>query len=196
MERILTILGKRRNQGLAAALLALLCCPALGESSATAITLEQNKFLFPEARHESIGQLVSQFIQNSHYNRVAVDDKLSSQVLDLYIERLDRNRMYLLSGDIEYFEKYRYELDDIVKSKPLDPVYEIFEVYQTRLRERLTFALRQLETAWEKNKAAYRALILTGAKGNSPELQRLKKNNDAYQRVADTLHDLIDEMRD
>ena len=140
------IFGKRRIQGLAAAMLALLCCPALGDSSASANTLEQNKFLFPESRHESIGELVARFIRNSHYNRVAVDDELSSKVLDLYIERLDRNRMYLLSGDIEYFEKYRYELDDVVKSKPLDPVYEIFEVYQTRLRERLTFALRQLET--------------------------------------------------
>ena len=140
------IFGKRRIQGLAAAMLALLCCPALGDSSASANTLEQNKFLFPESRHESIGELVARFIRNSHYNRVAVDDELSSKVLDLYIERLDRNRMYLLSGDIEYFEKYRYELDDVVKSKPLDPVYEIFEVFQTRLRERLTFALRQLET--------------------------------------------------
>lgn len=140
------IFGKCRIQGLAAAMLALLCCPALGDSSASANTLEQNKFLFPESRHESIGELVARFIRNSHYNRVAVDDELSSKVLDLYIERLDRNRMYLLSGDIEYFEKYRYELDDVVKSKPLDPVYEIFEVFQTRLRERLTFALRQLET--------------------------------------------------
>ncbi len=136
---------KCRIQGLAAALLALLCCPALGDSTVNTATLEQNKFLFPEARHEKIGELVSQFIQNSHYNQVAVDDELSSKVLDLYIETLDRNRMYLLADDIEFFEKYRYGLDDIVKSKPLDPVYEIFEVYQTRLRERLTFALRQLE---------------------------------------------------
>ena len=142
----MTIFEKCRNRGLAAALVALLCVPALGDSSASTAALGQNKLLFPETRHERIGELVSQFIQNSHYNRVAVDDELSSRVLDLYIESLDRNRMYLLATDIEYFEKYRYELDDIVKSKPLDPVYEIFEVYQTRLRERLTFALRQLET--------------------------------------------------
>ncbi len=142
----MTIFEKCRNRGLAAALVALLCVPALGDSPASTAALGQNKFLFPETRHERIGELVSQFIQNSHYNRVAVDDELSSRVLDLYIESLDRNRMYLLATDIEYFEKYRHELDDIVKSKPLDPVYEIFEVYQTRLRERLTFALRQLET--------------------------------------------------
>jgi carboxyl-terminal processing protease len=54
--------------------------------------------------------------------------------------------MYLLKGDIEYFETYRYELDDLVKSKPLDPVFDMYQVYQTRVRERLTFALEQLET--------------------------------------------------
>jgi carboxyl-terminal processing protease len=53
--------------------------------------------------------------------------------------------MYLLKGDIEYFETYRYDLDDLVKSKPLDPVFEMYQVYQTRVRERLTFALEQLE---------------------------------------------------
>jgi carboxyl-terminal processing protease len=76
---------------------------------------------------------------------VAVDDELSSKVYDLFIESLDRNRMYLLEGDIEYFESLRYELDDIVKSKPMDPVFEVFQIYQTRVRERLSYALTQLE---------------------------------------------------
>ena len=53
--------------------------------------------------------------------------------------------MYLLQGDIEYFDTYRYQLDDIVKSKPMDPVFEMYEVFQTRTRERLTYALSQLE---------------------------------------------------
>jgi len=108
--------------------------------------LLSHTLLYPEPRHENIGELVAQFIQKSHYNHVSIDDELSSKVLDFYIKNLDRNRMYLLASDIEYFERYRYQLDDIVKSKPLDPVYEMFEVYQTRVRERLDFALAQLET--------------------------------------------------
>ena len=121
--------------------LALLSWPALGNNSA----LDQESFLFPEPRHEKIGELITQFVQQQHYNHVAVDDELSSRVLDLFIESLDGNRMYLLKGDIEYFETYRYELDDLVKSKPLDPVFEMYQVYQTRVRERLNFALEQLD---------------------------------------------------
>ncbi|MGB5335284.1 MAG: carboxy terminal-processing peptidase [Woeseiaceae bacterium] len=131
----------RQIHWLAAAVVTFLSFPALTSTSA----VEQNTFLFPEQRHEKIGELVTQFIQNSHYMHIAVDDDLSSQVMDMYIESLDRNRMYLLASDVAYFDNYRYQLDDIVKSKPLDPVFEVFEVYQTRVRERLTFALSQLE---------------------------------------------------
>lgn len=102
--------------------------------------------LGPELRHEKIGQLVSEFIQKSHYRHAAVNDELSSMVLDRYIEALDNNRMYLLASDVDAFETYRYQLDDMVRAEPLDPVFEMFEVYRTRVRERLNFALQQLET--------------------------------------------------
>jgi carboxyl-terminal processing protease len=101
--------------------------------------------LAPEPRHENIGQLITQFIQKSHYLRISVDDELSSKVMDRYIEALDRNRMYLLASDIEFFERYRYELDDLVRNEPLDPVFDMFSIYRTRLRERFEFALSLLE---------------------------------------------------
>jgi carboxyl-terminal processing protease len=126
MEKILTILEQRRTRGLAIGLLAVLSLPALSNSDNSAADtpsdVDEIELLFPEQRHENIAELVA------------------------YIKNLDRNRMYLLASDIEYFERYRYQLDDIVKSKPLDPVYEMFEVYQTRVRERLNFALSQLES--------------------------------------------------
>ena len=106
----------------------------------------EDESLHPDPRHESVGELVTEFIQKSHYLHVSVDDELSSRVMDRYIEALDGNRMYLLQSDIEFFESYRYKLDDMVRSKPLDPVYEMFSVYQTRVRERLEFALAELET--------------------------------------------------
>ncbi|MGI9237703.1 MAG: carboxy terminal-processing peptidase [Woeseiaceae bacterium] len=132
----------RQTHWLGAAVVTFLSIQAFATTSA----VEQNTFLFPEQRHEKIGELITQFIQNSHYMHIAVDDDLSSRVMDVYIESLDRNRMYLLESDVKFFDSYRYQLDDIVKSKPLDPVFEVFEIYQTRVRERLTFALSQLET--------------------------------------------------
>ncbi len=123
-------------------LIAAFALPAL----ATTDTIVADDLLEPEQRHEDIGEMITQFIQKSHYNHISVNDDLSSDVLDRYIESLDGNRMYLLASDLEYFERYRYELDDMVKSQPLDPVYEMFQVYRTRVRERFEYALVVLET--------------------------------------------------
>ncbi len=119
-----------------------------GTVAATAPTVAntQSDELSPDARHEKIGQLITEFIQKSHYRHASVDDELSSQVLDRYIEALDSNRMYLLASDVEALEQYRYLLDDMVRSEPLNPVFDMFDVYRTRVRQRLEFALLQLES--------------------------------------------------
>jgi len=124
--------------GTALALLAFGAAASTTESSSDTI-------LEPESRHENIGELVTTFIQKSHYNHISVNDELSSDVMDMYIDELDRNKVYLLASDIEFFEKYRFELDDLVRNEPLDPVFDMFGIYRTRVRERFEFALEQLE---------------------------------------------------
>ena len=140
MEIALNRYNNRRARWIAGALLGFMALPLM------ATTPMDDDGLRPDPRHESVGELVTEFIQKSHYSHISVDDELSSRVMDRYIESLDGNRMYLLESDIEFFENYRYQLDDIVRSKPLDPVFELFSVYQTRVRERLDFALSQLES--------------------------------------------------
>ena len=132
--------GVTTNRILTGLLLALYLMPA---SATQALTGDSE--LLPEARHEKIGQLVTEFIQKSHYQHAAVDDALSSKVLDRYIEALDSNRMYFLASDIEAFDQFRYQLDEMVRAEPLNPVFEMFEVYRTRVRERLEYALAQIE---------------------------------------------------
>jgi carboxyl-terminal processing protease len=123
-------------------LLGMFAAPAVATSEVPV----SDELLSPESRHENIGELVTQFVQRSHYLHVAVNDELSSNVMDSYVESLDRNRMYLLESDIEYFEKFRYQLDDIVRSEPLNPVFDMFSIYRTRVRERFNYALTQLES--------------------------------------------------
>ncbi|MDH3275664.1 MAG: carboxy terminal-processing peptidase [Gammaproteobacteria bacterium] len=124
--------------GLAAVLLA-------SQSIASTPKVQADEPLVPESRHEDIGKLVTQFVQKSHYLHIAVDDDLSSRVMDRYIESIDRNRVYLLESDIEFFEQHRHRLDDIVRNEPLDPVFDMFSIYRTRVRERFQFALTLLE---------------------------------------------------
>jgi len=126
---------------IATTLLIFVSLQALGSTEST--VLEPN--LKPVARHEQIGLMVTEFVEQSHYRHADVNDALSSQVLDRYIESMDNNRMYFLASDIDAFEKYRFELDNMIRSEPMDPVFQMFDVYRTRVRERLNFALQQLD---------------------------------------------------
>ena len=141
MERDLNAVETRRWRMSTGLLFGLLAIPALANSS----TVSTDEPLQPEQRHENIGELVTTFIQKNHYSHIAVDDELSSLVMDRYLEDLDRNRMYLLASDVEFFEKYRYELDNLVRNRPLDPVFDMFSVYRTRVRERFEFAIGLLD---------------------------------------------------
>ena len=123
----------------------LLVLAAFSANASTEELTSADMTLDPESRHENIGELVTAFIQKSHYNHIAVDDELSSNVMDTYIDELDRNRVYMLASDIAFFEEYRYQLDDIVKTEPLNPVFDMFAIYRTRVRERFEFALQLLD---------------------------------------------------
>ncbi len=118
-------------------------------SSAPSEVLEPR--LAPLPKHEKIGLLATEFVQKSHYEQSSVDDELSSRILDRYIEALDGGRMYLLASDVAAFEKYRYEIDDMLGSASMMPVFDMFEVYRTRGRERLEFALQQLDKDFDFN---------------------------------------------
>jgi carboxyl-terminal processing protease len=140
-EKNLKVYDIARSHRMIGAIAALWALPGIAATP----TVIPDDALGPEPRHEKIGQLVSEFVQKSHYRHAAVDDELSSMVLDRYVIALDSNRMYLLASDVESFDAYRHQLDDMVRSEPLNPVFQMFEVYRTRVRERLTFALEQLE---------------------------------------------------
>jgi carboxyl-terminal processing protease len=142
MEKVLKTSGIDVRARIVTTLLGLLAFSAFADAP----TSVGDAQLAPSAKHEKIGELVTEFVQKSHYEHSSVDDELSALVLDRYIESLDSNRMYLLKSDVDAFRKYAHQLDDMVRSEPMDPIFDMFEVYRTRARDRLNFALLQLET--------------------------------------------------
>lgn len=102
--------------------------------------------LAPTDRHRRVVRLVSEVMDRQHYRQAPLDDKLSSQIYERYLDALDGNRSYLLASDIAEFERYRYKLDDAIKSADLEPAFAIFLRLRQRNRERIDYALGLLET--------------------------------------------------
>lgn len=85
-----------------------------------------------------VGELVTRLLEQTHYNRRPVDDSISKQFLQNYLDSLDYNHMILDAADAAEFEaKYATTLDDRVKDGDVEPAYEIFDRVLKRLEERV-----------------------------------------------------------
>lgn len=99
----------------------------------------------PQPRHSTISRVMTSLVERSHYSRVRIDDSVSSKMLDAYIEALDGNKLYFLADDIASFERYRFGLDEAVRSGRVDPAFDIFALYRKRVEERIGHALSLLD---------------------------------------------------
>lgn len=105
--------------------------------------------LQPEPQHRRVSQTVSQLLKQYHYLKLNVDDEMSSGIFDRYLEKLDPYRLYFLASDIASFEKYRYMFDDFVNSGQVQVAFDIFNVYQQRVAERLTYVFGRIEQPFD-----------------------------------------------
>jgi carboxyl-terminal processing protease len=101
--------------------------------------------LAPTDRHRRVARLVAEVMQRQHYRQAKLDDRLSAQIFERYLEALDGNRSYLLAADVAEFERYRHSLDDAIQSADLAPAFEMFVRVQQRNRERMNYALAVLD---------------------------------------------------
>lgn len=92
---------------------------------------------------------ITESLKLGHYNRIPLDDTLSSQIFDQYLKDLDPSRSYFYKSDIDEFEKYRLTLDDSIKNGDLDSAFLIFNRFEERLEGRLSFTINELETGKE-----------------------------------------------
>lgn len=99
--------------------------------------------LHPDKLHEETAKEVVARLKH-HYRHLAFDDSLSEQVWHRYLHDLDPNHLYFLASDIDGFKKYKDKLDDQLLDGKLDAGYAIFNVYQKRLKERLTYMVKML----------------------------------------------------
>ena len=74
------------------------------------------------------------------YRPKPLDDALSEQILERYLEALDGGKQFLLASDVEDFQRYALLLDDAIRGGELEPAYGIFAVYRQRVAERIAHA--------------------------------------------------------
>jgi carboxyl-terminal processing protease len=109
----------------------------------------------PTDRQRMIARQVGTILEESHFRRANIDDRISAEVYEKYLDFMDGQRSYFIAADIADFEPQRLRFDDMIRTGEIDPAYAIFARFQQRNRERIRFALTQLakEPDWTLNES-------------------------------------------
>ena len=99
------------------------------------------KSLSPTTEQRFTTRLASRFLTSYHYKGEELNDALSERIFKQYLELLDPNRMYFLASDIEQLDRYRHRLDEALRAAEIEPAFEIFDIYQARVDQRIEVRL-------------------------------------------------------
>jgi carboxyl-terminal processing protease len=150
------VLFRRSSGWLVATLLAVMALALAGSVPVPASpSLLPPGSIVPTDAQRATARKVGRILEDQHYSRAAIDDKMSDVVYQRYLEFLDGQRSYFLASDINDFNIYRTRFGDMIRTGDIDPAYLIFARFQQRNRERIQHAIELLNTEpdWTVNES-------------------------------------------
>ncbi|MBX5065057.1 carboxy terminal-processing peptidase (plasmid) [Rhizobium lentis] len=134
--------------------------------------------LKPLTRQAQAAELSAQFLSRYSYKPVPLDDALSARVMDGFIKSLDPDRMLFLQADIDKFMADRSEIDDAIERQDLKIPFAIFNAYQDRVVDRMTYARSLLKQGFDfSGKEEYAVL-----RDKAPWPQSEAESNDLWRK--------------
>lgn len=95
--------------------------------------------LYPLPQQSRISLAILSRLSQMHYNKIPINDSLSNQLFEGYINELDPSKIYFTQEDINELSAYRYRFDEALRAGNLQPAFTIFNRYNNRLVERLDY---------------------------------------------------------
>jgi carboxyl-terminal processing protease len=105
--------------------------------------------LKPEPQEARAAHLAAELLSRYHYKAIPLDNALSAKMFDQYLKALDPERLYFLQPDIDRLAVDRTLLDDAILTEDLRAPFEIFNLYEHRAAERLTYARSLLHKGFD-----------------------------------------------
>jgi len=133
-------------------------------------------------RDEIVASLnVVELLKRHHYSKPPLDDARSVIIYDSYIKLLDPARSYFTAADIAEFDKWKTQFDDFLKSGNLDPGFTIYKRYLDRVKQRLDFALAELNKGVDKIDFTTQETLLIDRE-NAPWMKNQAELDDLWRK--------------
>ncbi|MEK9769676.1 MAG: tail-specific protease, partial [Betaproteobacteria bacterium] len=84
-------------------------------SAITTLEPENAALLSPTEIQESTTKNILDALREQHYVDQVLDDEVSSEVFDGYIDDLDPSKSYFTQSDLDALSHYRFELDNALR---------------------------------------------------------------------------------
>lgn len=154
--------------------LCLLLALTLAASNATRAT----QMLAPLEHQSKAAHLSAEILSRYHYKQLELDDNLSSQIFNNYLEALDSEKIFFLQADIDHFAFAQTKLDDAILDEDLRIPFAIFNLYQRRTAERYAYARSLLKSGFDfKKKESYQY-----TRKHAPWAQSTEELNDLWRK--------------
>lgn len=105
----------------------------------------------PEKDKILIG-LIRYALKQGHYEPHKIDDKFSEDVFNDFIDALDPYKRFFLQSDIDEFSKYKFLIDDQIKSEDLSFYNMVFTKFNQRVLESKDYYDEILKTPFDFEK--------------------------------------------
>ena len=129
---------------------ATLACSA---KPAKIIKVDGVKNIQPDEQQSIVCKTIATLISKYNYKKVELNDSISVVIYNRYLKTMDESHNYFLASDIQDFDKYKTVLDDDAKTGNLNDAFYIFNVYQKRYIERMTYSISQLDNNFDFSKS-------------------------------------------
>jgi carboxyl-terminal processing protease len=110
-----------------------------------AIQKEPEGLAQSSSKNSTLTREILKILDERHFLTLALDDALSSKLLDNYIDRLDPNKAFFYQADISEFDQYREVLDDQLKKGDDSAGFYIYDRFRQRIEDRLEKVIALLQ---------------------------------------------------
>ena len=108
-----------------------------------------DKEIKPGSNEKRVAKMVAKCIAQRHYSPIKVDDELSKTLYKEFFATLDPGKYYFYAEDIESFNIYQTQLDDLLIQGDTRFAYLVFALFKKRVEERFEFINKRIDQPFD-----------------------------------------------
>jgi len=103
--------------------------------------------LRPTAAQEEASKYLGQYLRQNHYRKISVNDSLSQQILNRYIDNLDGSKSYFVASEVESLRHvYGTRIDDEFLAGKANVGFGVYNFFLKRAKEKMRYMRATADT--------------------------------------------------